>query len=73
LPDFRGTVYPNGVNIPNGRKTYHKSAMKYTKWQVNWSNGHEISNSRLSKIYPNLEFWFENKPSGNPTHKVEYG
>jgi hypothetical protein len=19
-----------------------------------------------SKIYPNLDFWFENKPSGNP-------
>jgi hypothetical protein len=22
--------------------------------------------SRPSKIYPNLDFWFENKPSGNP-------
>jgi hypothetical protein len=22
--------------------------------------------ARPSKIYPNLDFWFENKPSGNP-------
>jgi hypothetical protein len=22
--------------------------------------------ARPSKIYPNLKFWFENKPSGNP-------
>jgi hypothetical protein len=20
----------------------------------------------MAKIYPNLDFWFENKPSGNP-------
>jgi hypothetical protein len=25
-----------------------------------------LSNLRQSKIYPNLDFWFENKPSGNP-------
>jgi hypothetical protein len=25
-----------------------------------------ILNSKASKIYPNWEFWFENKPSGNP-------
>jgi hypothetical protein len=24
------------------------------------------SSARPSKIYPNLDFWFENKPSGNP-------
>jgi hypothetical protein len=23
---------------------------------------------RPSKIYPNWDFWFENKPSGNPGH-----
>jgi hypothetical protein len=23
--------------------------------------------ARNSKIYPNLDFWFENEPSGNPT------
>jgi hypothetical protein len=21
---------------------------------------------RLSKVYPNWDFWFENRPSGNP-------
>jgi hypothetical protein len=25
-----------------------------------------IFNRRPSKIYPNRDFWFENKPSGNP-------
>jgi hypothetical protein len=24
------------------------------------------SSARPSKVYPNLDFWFENKPSGNP-------
>jgi hypothetical protein len=24
---------------------------------------------RLSKIYQNWDFWFENKPSGNPARK----
>jgi hypothetical protein len=35
-------------------------AIKYTKWQKYIPNGHIIC------IYPNLDFWFENKPSGNP-------
>jgi hypothetical protein len=26
--------------------------------------------ARPSKIYPNLDFWFENKPSGNPASKA---
>jgi hypothetical protein len=25
-----------------------------------------IFHYKASKIYPNLDFWFENKPSGNP-------
>jgi hypothetical protein len=50
--------------------------IKYTKWPQNISNGRKIdqmvkkyiifSNLSPSKIYPNLDFWFENKPSGNP-------
>jgi hypothetical protein len=28
-------------------------------------------NKRPFKIYPNLDFWFENKPSGNPGNKDE--
>jgi hypothetical protein len=30
--------------------------------------------ARPSKIYPNLDFWFENKPSGNPaSHPRNWG
>jgi hypothetical protein len=25
-----------------------------------------VSNLKTSEIYPNWDFWFENKPSGNP-------
>jgi hypothetical protein len=54
---FLGTIYPNGG--------------KYTKWTWNISNGRKIdqmvfSIARPSKIDPNWDFWFENKPSGNP-------
>jgi hypothetical protein len=28
------------------------------------------SNLRTSKIYPNWEYWFEKKPSGNPGANV---
>jgi hypothetical protein len=28
-----------------------------------------FSTARPSKIYPNWDFWFENKPSGNPAHE----
>jgi hypothetical protein len=45
-------------------------AIKYTNWQQNRPNGHKnLPTSfiaRLSKIYPNWDFWFENIPSGNP-------
>jgi hypothetical protein len=27
--------------------------------------------ARLSKIFPNLDFWIENAPSGNPAHETE--
>jgi hypothetical protein len=27
---------------------------------------------RPSKMYPNLDFWFENLPSGNPGGLVQY-
>jgi hypothetical protein len=38
-------------------------SVKYSKWALNKST---FSNLRLSKIYPIWDFWFENKPSGNP-------
>jgi hypothetical protein len=44
--------------------------MEYTKWSENdpkeQQNIPESSIARASKIYPSLDFWFENKPSGNP-------
>jgi endo-beta-N-acetylglucosaminidase D len=46
-------------------------AGKFTKWPENLPNGRKIvhpesSIERISKICPNWDFWFENKPSGNP-------
>jgi hypothetical protein len=50
-------------NVPNGHKIFQ-----------NFPNGHKIyklfSNLRPSQIYPNWEFRFENKPSGNPGWEV---
>jgi hypothetical protein len=38
-------------------------AVIYSKWPKNIPN---FSIPRPSKIYPNWDFWFESKPSGNP-------
>jgi cytochrome c len=54
--------YQNGKNIPNDRKLY-QMAIKYKKWSQNIP---KFSIRWPSKIYPNLDFWFESKPSGNP-------
>jgi hypothetical protein len=35
----------------------------YSKWPQNIQI---FTSSSPSKIYPNFDFWFENKPSGNP-------
>jgi hypothetical protein len=43
-----------GKNTPNNHQIYQMS-IKYTN----------IFDARPSKIYPNLDFWFENTPSGN--------
>jgi hypothetical protein len=57
---------PNGLkNIPKHYKTYQMD-QKINKWSHNLP----ISPvARLSKNYPNWEFWFENKPSGNPARQ----
>jgi hypothetical protein len=52
---------PNG-HIPNVLKMFQ---MEYRKWPKNIST---FSNLRPSKNYPKWDFWFENKPSGNPVH-----
>jgi hypothetical protein len=48
------------TKLLNGRKMYQMAAVcsKMAKeyFSIPWP----------SKIYPNWDFWFENKPSGNP-------
>jgi hypothetical protein len=38
-------------------------AAKYPKWPLNIP---AFSILRASKIYPNWDFWYDDKPSGNP-------
>jgi hypothetical protein len=48
---------------------HYQLAIKYTKLQQNIPNDHKIFQYFPvwpSKIYPNWDFVFENKPSGNP-------
>jgi DNA-directed RNA polymerase subunit M/transcription elongation factor TFIIS len=49
-------------NIPKRRKNI-KWTEKFTKRPQNKPTS---STARTSKIYPNWDFWSENKPSGNP-------
>jgi hypothetical protein len=48
----------------------HQTVINYPKCPINIPNGHQIwstfSNLGPSKVYPNWDFWFEKKPSGNP-------
>jgi hypothetical protein len=58
-------TYQNGKNITNDHKLY-KDAIYYTKYSK-WSwNITIFSIPRPSKFYPNWDFGFESKPSGNP-------
>jgi hypothetical protein len=58
-------TYQNGKNIPNDHKLCQK-AVNYTKcpWNIT-----AFSIPRPYKFYQNWDFWFENKPSGNPGWK----
>jgi hypothetical protein len=67
--------------IPKLEKMYQMNT-KCTEWaymyvhipnvsKIGIPNEHKIhmstfSNLRPSKFFPNWDFWFENKPSGNP-------
>jgi hypothetical protein len=53
------------------RGEIYQIATKYAKWPQNITNGRKIHKHfpRPSKIYPNCDFWSENKPSGNPGAK----
>jgi hypothetical protein len=55
LPDFLGTPYQNGKNVPKNNK--------YTKWSQNMPTS---SIPRPSKIDQNWDFGFENMAPGNP-------
>jgi hypothetical protein len=55
-------LYQIAKNIPNGHKIY-QMAIKYTKWPKIYQmakNTLTVSIPRLSKIYPNWYFWYEN-------------
>jgi hypothetical protein len=75
LPDF------SWYNIPKGGKIYQMTT-KYTKWPLHISNGRKIDQmnikctnifQRPSKIYPNWDYWFENKPPGIPDWNQDQG
>jgi hypothetical protein len=53
-------------NEPNGHKM-SQMAVKYSKWPKIIST---FSHLRPSKIFPNLDFWFEKNPSGNPAKDI---
>jgi hypothetical protein len=71
LPDFSWDMTPKQEkNVPNEHKM-HQIVIKYLKPPYNIPNGQytyiciNIFQLGPSKIYPNWDFWFENKPSGN--------
>jgi hypothetical protein len=65
-------------NIPNGHQTY-QITIKCTKLPQHIPNDFQIYQmakkfskffiARLSKMYENRDFWYENIPSGNPMCK----
>jgi hypothetical protein len=66
---FLVQTYQNGKNIKNDNKLY-QTAINYTKWPLNIPNGHKIYQhlpfKGPLKFTQIRDFWFENKPSGNP-------
>jgi hypothetical protein len=46
--------------------------IKYPKCPSNIPNTSTFSNLRPTKIFPNSDFCFENKPSGNPGGEGSY-
>jgi hypothetical protein len=43
-----------------------KMTIKFTKWVLNIPSRHKMYRQSPSKIYPNWDFWYANKPPGNP-------
>jgi hypothetical protein len=59
---FIGAWYQNRKNVPNEHKTY-QMVIKFSKWPWIYINVFK------SEAYQN--FWFENKPSGNPALRLQ--
>jgi hypothetical protein len=61
-------IYQNGEKHTKLSLNY-RMAIKYTTWRKCIPNGHKIYHylklQDTLKIYPNLDFWFENILSGN--------
>jgi hypothetical protein len=73
LPDFswhnipkQGKIYQVTTTLQNGQRIF-QMAVKYSKWPYNIPTFPIL---RPSKICPNLDFWFENIPFGNPGLKL---
>jgi hypothetical protein len=58
----REKIYQIVIQLPNAHKIF-QMALIYSKWPQNMQT---FFVPRPSKIYPNLNFWSENIPSGNP-------
>jgi hypothetical protein len=83
LADFfqQGCQIFLGPKYQNGEKYTRLPQNTYTKWPWNISNARKtdqmvikytkIFHSKTLKIYSNWDFWFENKPSGNPVFQSE--
>jgi hypothetical protein len=65
-------IYQNGgkfstltlnTELPNGNIIYVPYGSNIFQMTIEYPN---FFHSKASKIYPNLDFWFENMPSGNP-------
>jgi hypothetical protein len=52
-------------NVTNGHRIFQMT-IKQTKRPLHTPTSYI---ARLSKMYPNSDFWSENKPSGNPGRK----
>jgi hypothetical protein len=63
-----GKNVPTQQTVPIGQKI-SQMFLKHSKWSKIIST---LSNLRPSKIYPNWDFWFENKPSCNPAERRDY-
>jgi hypothetical protein len=62
---FLCTKYQNGKNIPNYNELCQMSISPNKRLQ-NGASVHKIYHLLPLQDPLNLEFWFENKPSGNP-------